>query len=74
MLFLILSQEFIKAGAPDPSYFQIIGGFLRSGRDLVNHVAMILSLSLGGLMFFYVLYHIRNKLREGEICQIEKKE
>ena len=55
-LFLILSQEFIKAGAPDSSYFQTIGGLLRSGRDLVNHVAMILSLSLGGLMFFYVLY------------------
>ena len=55
-LFLILSQEFIKAGAPDSSYFQTIGGLLRSGRDLVNHVAMILSLSIGGLMFFYVLY------------------
>ena len=58
-LFLILSQEFIKAGAPDPSYFQTIGGLLRSGRDLVNHVAMILSLSLGGLMFFYVLYQAK---------------
>ena len=55
-LFLILSQEFIKAGAPDSSYFQTIGGLLRSGRDLVNHVAMILALSLGDLMFFYVLY------------------
>lgn len=55
-LFLILSQEFIKAGAPDSSYFQTLGGLLRAGRDLVNHVAMILALSLGGLMFFYVLY------------------
>lgn len=55
-LFLILSQEFIKAGAPDSSYFQTLGGLLRAGRDLVNHVAMILALSLGGLIFFYVLY------------------
>ncbi len=55
-LFMILSQEFIKAGAPDPSFFQTLGGLLRAGRDLVNHVAMILSLSLGSLMFFYVLY------------------
>jgi hypothetical protein len=55
-LFLILSQEFIKAGAPDSSYFQTLGALLRAGRDLVNHVAMILALSIGGLMFFYVLY------------------
>jgi hypothetical protein len=55
-LFLILGQEFIKAGTPDPSYFQILGDLLRAGRDLVNHVAMILALSLGGLMLFYILY------------------
>jgi hypothetical protein len=58
-LFLILSQEFLKAGAPDASYFQILGGLLREGRDLVNHVAMILSLSLGGAMFYYIMYRSR---------------
>lgn len=56
LLLLTLSQEFVKAGAPDSSYFQTLGGLLRTGRDLVNHVAMILSLSLGGLMFYYLLY------------------
>lgn len=58
-LFLILSQEFIKAGAPDSSYFQILGGLLRAGRDLVNHVAMILALSLGGLMLYYIFYQTK---------------
>jgi hypothetical protein len=58
-LFLLLSHEFIKAGAPDASYFQTIGWLLRSGRDLVNHVGMILALSLGNLMFFYVLYQAK---------------
>ena len=56
LLLLALSQEFMKGGTTDPSYFHTIGSLLRSGRDLVNHVAMILSLSVGGLMFYFILY------------------
>ncbi len=56
LLLLSLSQEFVKAGMPDPSYFPTLGGILRSGRDLVNHVAMILSSSVGSLMFYLSLY------------------
>lgn len=56
---LSLSREFVKAGTPDLSYFHIIGGLLQNGRDLVNHVAMILSVSTGGLMFYYLLYRTR---------------
>jgi hypothetical protein len=55
-LILTLSEEFVKAGIPAPSYFQTFGGLLRAGRDLVNHVAMILAWSLGGLMFYAILY------------------
>ena len=58
-LFLILSQEFIQAGAPDPSCYQTLGGLLREGRDLVNHVGMILALSLGDLMLYSVLYQTK---------------
>ena len=56
LLLLTLSQEFIEAGAPDSSYYQALGVLLRSGRDLVNHVAMILVHCLGGLMLYYVFY------------------
>ncbi len=59
VLLLTLSQEFVKAGAPDSSYFQTLGGLLRAGRDFVNHVAMILALSLGGLMFYYIFYQTK---------------
>jgi len=59
LLLLTLSQEFVKAGAPDSSHFQAIGSLLRAGRDLVNHVAMILAQSLGGLMLYYILYETR---------------
>ncbi|KKU18861.1 MAG: hypothetical protein UX30_C0024G0009 [Candidatus Saccharibacteria bacterium GW2011_GWA2_46_10] len=59
LLLLTLSQEFVKAGAPDSSHFQAIGELLRAGRDLVNHVAMILAQSLGGLMLYYILYETK---------------
>ena len=55
-LFLILSQEFVKAGAPDLSHFQTLGTLLRAGRDLLNHVGMIIPLSIGGLMLYCILY------------------
>ena len=56
LLLLALSREFIKAGAPVSSHFQTVGEILRTGRDLVNHVGMILVLSMGGLLFCYLLY------------------
>jgi len=59
LLLLTLSQEFVKAGTPVSSHFQTIGELLRMGRDLVNHVGVILILSMGGLMFYYLLYQIK---------------
>lgn len=56
LLLLVLSQEFVKAGSPDLSYFQTLDNLLRSGRDLINHVAMPLILSVGNLMFYSILY------------------
>jgi hypothetical protein len=59
LLLLTLSQEFVKAGAPVSSHFQTIGELSRTGRDLVNHGAVILILSMGGLMFYCLLYQIK---------------
>ena len=56
LLLLAVSQEFSKAGAPVSSHFQTIGDLLRVGRDLVNHVGMILVLSMGGLLLNILLY------------------
>lgn len=56
LLLLSLSQQYVKSGMPDTSYFQILGDLLRSGRDFVNHVAMIMATSVGGLMFYLLLY------------------
>ena len=59
LLLLALSQEFIKSVITAPSYFHTIGSLLRTGRDLVNHVAMILTVSVGGLMFNFLLYQAK---------------
>jgi len=59
LLILTLSQEFVRAGAPEAAYFQTLGVLLQAGRDLVNHVAMILAVSFGGLLFYLMLYQTR---------------
>lgn len=56
LLLLTLSQEFTKVGAPVSSHFQTVGEVLRTGRDLVNHAGMVLALSMGGLLFNFLLY------------------
>lgn len=59
LLLLSISHEFVKAGSPAMSYFQTLGILLQTGRDLVNHVATILSVCAGGLMFYSLLYQTR---------------
>ncbi len=55
-LFLLLSQEFIKSTNPDALYFQTLGDVLKLGRDLANHVGMMLATGLGNLILFYIFY------------------
>jgi hypothetical protein len=56
LLLLTVSREFVNSGAPGASYFQTLGGLLRTGRDLVNHVGMILALSFGALLYYSLLF------------------
>jgi hypothetical protein len=59
LLLLSLSQEFVKAGTPNISCFQTMGVLLQTGRDLANHVATILSVSISGLMFYLILFRTK---------------
>ena len=55
-LFLIpVSQEYVKAGTPDASYFQTLGAVLLEGHDLIAPVQTII-FCLGALIFYYLLY------------------
>ncbi len=59
LLLLTLSQELVKAGTLASSHFQIIGELLRTGRDLVNHVGVILISSMGGILLYLLLYQTK---------------
>ena len=57
LLLLILSQEYVKAGAPDVSYFQTRGTLLLAVSNWVGHVIVDTAVfSLGALIFYYLLY------------------
>jgi len=59
LLLLTLSHEFAKVGAPNGSYVQILGGLLREGRDLVNHVATTLAFVVAMFLFTCIFYQTR---------------
>ncbi len=55
LLLIALSQEYVKAGAPDASYFQTLGTLLLKAVDWMD-VILTIVFSLGALMFYYLLY------------------
>jgi hypothetical protein len=59
LLLLSISQNFVTADQPDLSYFQTTGQLLRTGRDWLNHVAMILPWSIGGLILYYCFFKMK---------------
>jgi len=56
LLLLTLSQEFVKAGAPDASYFQTLGTLLLAAREWTGVVCSAIVFSLTALMLNYILY------------------
>jgi hypothetical protein len=53
---LALSQEFVKAGAPQASYFQTTGVLINAATGWLNNVAVLLSWCIGALMYYVVFY------------------
>ncbi len=52
---IIVSQEYVAAGAPKASYFQTLGALFLQGRDSINTI-LIIVFSLGALMLYYLFY------------------
>ncbi len=50
-----LSQEFVEAGAPEPSYFQALGDFFYYGVDRQGYNILNLFFCLGGILWYYLL-------------------
>ncbi|MNU98703.1 hypothetical protein D3C71_888190 [compost metagenome] len=55
LLIFGLSQEFVKMNASDSSHYTVIGDLLKTARDLVNHVGMIIVLCIGGILLNLVM-------------------
>ena len=51
-----VSQEFVEAGAPQPSYFQTLGDFLYYGVDRRGYEIQMLFTGLGFLLVNYLFY------------------
>jgi hypothetical protein len=49
-----LSQEFVEAGTPEPSYFQTLGDFLYYGVDRQGYQIHNLFFCLGGILWYYL--------------------
>jgi len=58
LLLIPVSQEYVKAGTPDASYFQTLGAVLLKGHDLIGPVQTIV-FCLGALIFYYLLYQTK---------------
>jgi len=56
---LALSQEFVKAGAPESSYFQTADVLINTGIAWFRDVAMLLTFGIGALMYYVVFYQFR---------------
>ncbi len=55
LVLIALSLEYVKAGAPDASYFQTLGTVLLAGIDATNTILIII-FGLGALMLYTVFY------------------
>jgi hypothetical protein len=54
-----VSLEFVEAGAPQPSHFQALGGFLYHGILQQGDDIHMLFYSVGAILWFYLLYRSR---------------
>jgi hypothetical protein len=59
LLLITLSQQFVKAGAPDSSYFQTLGVLTVSGYHLVENVGKLLAFSIGCLLYYIIFYRTK---------------
>ena len=54
-----LSQEFLKAGTPDASYFQTLGAVIQTTRAWTRDVFMLFAWGLGALLYNYIFFQAK---------------
>ena len=58
LFLLMLSQEYVKAGAPEASHFQTLGALLLEADSYLNDILGIV-FPIGALMLYYLFYQIK---------------
>ncbi|MDN3649842.1 DUF4386 domain-containing protein [Reinekea marina] len=53
-LFILLSSKYLSVSNPDTSTIETLGEILKLGRDLTNHMGVMLATGLGNLILFYI--------------------
>ena len=56
---LALSQEFVKAGAPDVAFFQTIGAIIKARDEWLSNGVMLLCWCIGAFMYYTLFYQHR---------------
>jgi len=59
LLIITLSQLYVKAGAPDSSYFQTLGELLYAGKVWVGNVGSLLAFSIGCSLYYIVFFRTK---------------
>lgn len=59
LLILTLSQEYVRTGTPDASYFQTLGALFLAGNDWAFSVLSQIAFILGALIYYYIFYQSR---------------
>jgi hypothetical protein len=59
LILITLSQQFVGAGAPDPSYFQTLGGLSISGFHWAVNVVKLMAFSMGCLLYYIIFYRTK---------------
>lgn len=55
-LFIILSRSYLASSAENQDVFIALGDMLRKGRDLTNHMGVLLSIGLANLIMYYAFF------------------
>ena len=56
---ITLSQLFVRAGAPDSSYFQTLGELLLAAKGWVSSVGSLLAFSIGCTLYYFIFFRTK---------------
>ena len=56
---IVLGQEYLKAGSPNNSYFQTLGNFILTARDVSGFIFAVIAFSLGAIAYYFIFYQTK---------------